>query len=137
MSCYKSSIEALQQLLNLGTSDRKIGDKVENSLAGCRITKTSNEISYMRNGIEYCFVEVTCSNGTQYGLQAYGEEANQLYKEANRCIMCGSIPREPKRSAIVEESIDGKNYVFDSMGCALIFKRLRNVMGEDAVALIV
>ena len=90
----------------------------------------------MRNGIEYCFVEVTCSDGTQYGLQAYGE-ANQLYKEAYKCILCGSTPREPKRSAIVEESIDGKNYVFDSMGCALIFKRLRNVMGEDAVALIV
>ena len=109
---------------------------MENNLAGCRITKTSNEISYMRNGIEYCFVEVTCSDGTQYGLQAYGEEANQLYKEACRCIMCGSIPREPKRSAIVEESIDGKNYVFDSKGCALIFRRLRNVMGEESVALL-
>ena len=109
---------------------------MENNLAGCRITKTSNEISYMRNGIEYCFVEVTCSDGTQYGLQAYGQEANQLYKEANRCIMCGSIPREPKRSAIVEESIDGKNYVFDSNGCALIFRRLRNVMGEESVALL-
>ena len=58
MSCYKSSVEALQQLLQLGTSDRKIGDKMKNSLAGCQITKTSSEISYMRNGIEYCFVEV-------------------------------------------------------------------------------
>ena len=57
----------------------------------------------MRNGIEYIFVEVTCSDGTQYGLQAYGE----VY----RCILCGSTPREPKRSAIVEESIDGKNCV--------------------------
>jgi hypothetical protein len=31
MSCYKSSIEALQQLLHLGTSDRKIDDKMNNS----------------------------------------------------------------------------------------------------------
>jgi hypothetical protein len=31
----------------------------------------------MKNGIEYCFVEVTGSDGTQNG-QAYGEEANQL-----------------------------------------------------------
>jgi hypothetical protein len=90
----------------------------------------------MRNGIEYCFVEVTCSDGTQYGLQAYGEEANQLYKELYRCIMCGSTPREPKRSAIVEESIDGKNYAFDSNGCALTFRRLRNVLGEESVALL-
>ena len=136
MSCYKSSVEALQQLLHLGTPDGKIGDKMKNSLAGCQITKTSNEISYMRNRIEYCFVEVTFSDGTQYGLQAYGQEANQLYKEAYRCRMCGCTPIEPKRSAIVEESIDGKNYVFDSNGCALIFRRLRTVMGEESIALL-
>ena len=73
---------------------------------------------------------------TQYELQAYGEEANQLYKEAYRCIICGP-PRKPKRSVIVEETIDGENYIFDSNVCALIFKRLRIVMGEGAVALIV
>ncbi len=82
MSSYKSSIEALQQLLHLGTPDGKISDEIKNIVVGCRITKISNDISYMRNGIEYCFVEVTCSDETQYGLQAYGE-ANQLYKEAN------------------------------------------------------
>ena len=109
---------------------------MKNSLAGCQITKTSNEISYMRNGIEYCFVEVTCSDGTQYGLQAFWRRGpNRLYKEAYRCIMCGSTPREPKRSAIEEESIDGKKCV-DSNGCALIFRRLRNVMGEESVALL-
>jgi hypothetical protein len=74
---------------------------------------------------------------TQYELQAYGEEANQLYKEAYRCIICGSPPRKPKRSVIVEETIDGENYIFDSNVCALIFKRLMIVMGEGAVALIV
>ena len=67
---------------------------------------------------------------TQYELQAYGEEANQLYKEAYRCIICASPPRKPKRSVIVEETIDGENYIFDSNVCALIFKRLRIVMGE-------
>ena len=33
-------------------------------------------------------------------------------------IWSGSAPREPKKSAIVEQFIDGKNYVFDSDGCA-------------------
>jgi hypothetical protein len=114
MTCYKSSIEALQQLLHLGTPDGKISDKHSNSNgAHCQITKTSKDVSYMRNGMEYFFVEVTCSDGTQYGLQAY-EEANELYKEANRCITCGSAPREPKESPIVEQFINGKNYVFDN-----------------------
>jgi len=58
--------------------------------------------------MEYFFLEVTCSDGTQYGLQGYGEEASELYKEAYRCIMCGSAPGEPKRSAIIEQFIDGK-----------------------------
>ena len=81
MSCYKSSIEALAALLHLGTSDRKIGDKMKNSLAGCHITKTSNEISYMKNGIEYCFVEVTCSDGTQYGLKLMEKKPTNSIKK--------------------------------------------------------
>jgi hypothetical protein len=136
MTCYKSSIEALQQLLHLGTPDGKISDKSNSSIVHCQITKTSKDVSYMKNGMEYFFVEVTCSDGTQYGLQAFGEEASELYKEAYRCIMCGSAPREPKRSAVIEQSIDGKNYVFDSNGCALIYRRLRNVMGEETVAML-
>lgn len=129
MTCYKSSIDALQQLLRLGTPGGKIRDKISNNVVNCQITKTSKDIQYF-------FVEVTCSDGIQYGLQAYGEEANDLYKEAYRCIMCGNAPRESKRSAIVEQFIDGKNYVFDSNGCAMIYRRLRIVMGEETVAML-
>jgi hypothetical protein len=85
MSRYESSIEALQQLLHLGAPDGKANDKRENPIANCQITKTSKDVFYMRNGIEYCFIEVTCSDGTQYGLQAYGEEAKELYGEALFC----------------------------------------------------
>jgi hypothetical protein len=38
----------------------------------------------MTNGIEYCAVEITCDDATQYGIQAYGEEAVELHKEAFR-----------------------------------------------------
>jgi hypothetical protein len=81
MSRYESSVEALQQLLHLGVPDGKAYDKKENRIANCQITKTSKDVFYMRNGIEYCFIKVTCSDGTQYGLQAYGE-AKELYREA-------------------------------------------------------
>jgi hypothetical protein len=138
MSCYKSSIEALQQLLHLGIPDGKFnGERENNNIVNCQITKTSKDIFYMRNGIEYFFIEVTCSDGTQYGLQAYGEEAKELYREAYRCVMCGSPPREPKKSIIVEETIEGKHYTFDSTRCALIFKKLVNVMGEETSLLMV
>lgn len=138
MSSYKSSIEALQQLLHLGIPDGKVnGERENNNIVNCQITKTSKDIFYMRNGIEYYFIEVTCSDGTQYGLQAYGEEAKELYREAYRCVMCGSPPREPKKSIIVEETIEGKHYTFDSTRCALIFKKLVNVMGEETGTLMV
>jgi hypothetical protein len=38
------------------------------------------------NGMEHYFVEVTCEDGIQYGLQAYGEEAIALYKETMRAV---------------------------------------------------
>ena len=36
--------------------------------------------------MEHYFVEVTCSDGIQYGLQAYGEEAISLYKETMKSL---------------------------------------------------
>lgn len=83
MACYESSIEALKQLLHLGTHDRNASDKNTNA-THCYITKASNDVSDGKNGTEYYSVEVTCSNGTQYGIQAYGEEAIELYCEAHR-----------------------------------------------------
>ena len=45
--------------------------------------------------------------------------------------MCGMPPKELKKSTLVEERIDGTTYTFDNNGCALIFKKLRSVMGEE------
>jgi hypothetical protein len=45
--------------------------------------KTTEELRKMRNGIDYFFVEVTFSNGTQYGIHAYGEEAEELQHQAH------------------------------------------------------
>jgi hypothetical protein len=61
----------------------KEGKETYNRIS-CQITKMSDKISYMTNGIKYYFVEVTCSDGIQYGIQAYGEEAEHLYKEAHK-----------------------------------------------------
>jgi hypothetical protein len=38
------------------------------------------------NGMEHYFVEVTCEDGIQYGLQAYGEETTALYRETMRVL---------------------------------------------------
>jgi hypothetical protein len=37
----------------------------------------------LANGIPYCFAEVTCDNGSQFGITAYGDEAAELLKEVD------------------------------------------------------
>jgi hypothetical protein len=131
---YLNSIAALQQLLFSGPpppADTKEKEEDSKKNVHCHITKKSENISYMRNGIEYCSVEVTCDNGSQYRIQAYGDEAVDLYKEIYKCFMCGMPLKELKKSTLVEERIDDTTYTFDNNGCALIFKKLRSVMGED------
>jgi hypothetical protein len=72
MSSYNNSVDALRRLLSTGQS----------SPAGsCRITKIPQYVLHMTNGIEYCAVEITCDDATQYGIQSYGEEAIELRKE--------------------------------------------------------
>jgi hypothetical protein len=135
---YANSISALKQLLFSGPPPSDAKEEQEQEEGGsnkknihCHITKKSQNISHMRNGIECCSVEVTCENGSQYGIQAYGDEAIDLYKEIHKCFMCGMPPKELKKSTLVEERIDGTTYSFDNNGCALIFKKLRSVMGGE------
>src|SRR5919106_6157898 len=76
MASYTNSIHALIELLvpssNLSHS------------SSCSITKISQNISHLSNGIEYCLIEITCDDGIQYGIRAYGEEAATLHREAFR-----------------------------------------------------
>jgi hypothetical protein len=103
--------------------------------APCYITKRPQRISYTQDGIEYCFVEITCPDGVQYGIQAFGDEAIALYIEANRCFMCAKPPlqtaQEGKFGQANETVVEETHYNFDSSDCALIFKKLRNMYGND------
>ena len=69
---YASSIEALRDLLS-----------------SCQITEITTSLSHLTNGIECSFVEITCSDGNQFGLQAYGKESLEL----NR-VAVENIPKE-------------------------------------------
>ena len=53
---------------------------------GGMITKFSRNITTASNGLPYYFVEFTSTNGSQYGIQAYGEEATELYSEVMRIL---------------------------------------------------
>jgi hypothetical protein len=71
VAAYASSIDALHKLLTPASV-----------FGSCHITNITQDIRYTTNGVEYCAVEVTCDDNVQYGIQAYGEEAIELYREA-------------------------------------------------------
>jgi hypothetical protein len=50
------------------------------------ITQLSRSITTLSNGMPYYFVEFTSVDGSQYGIQAYGDEATELYTETMRTI---------------------------------------------------
>ena len=56
------------------------------SKKGGMVTQFSRNITTASNGLPYYFVEFTSTNGSQYGIQAYGEEATELYSEVRRIL---------------------------------------------------
>ncbi len=66
---YDSGTDALKQLLLLGKY-------------GARITRCPEKIIGLP-GESYYFVEVTSKEGTRYVIEAYGEEARELEREAS------------------------------------------------------
>ncbi len=68
---YLNSTDALQELIYLRRD-------------GGHISKSSDEIKILSNGMPYYYVEVTCDGGTQYSIEAYGEEAFQLQNHVVR-----------------------------------------------------
>ena len=51
-----------------------------------KITRYPESLRTLDNGVEHYFVEVTSREGIQYGLQAYGNEAVELYKQTMRAL---------------------------------------------------
>lgn len=65
---YGSSIEALKELVDSG--------------AGTQVVKITPRGYKLPNGVHYCSVEVKTLSG-EYLLQAYGNEATELYEKAS------------------------------------------------------
>jgi len=70
----RSAADALRELVS--------GKYPETSGLSYRVTRLSEEDAHLKNGVEYCSVEVTFANGVQYGIEAFGDEGARLRKEA-------------------------------------------------------
>ena len=72
---YRNSVDAFVQL----TSARQ-GSST--ATATTVITEISAKIGYLKNGIRHCSVQVAFASGDEYRIEALGEEAEALYREA-------------------------------------------------------
>jgi hypothetical protein len=141
------STEALEQFLKKNKKEVNINSNNESTTSNkelssfCSISKTINNILFIGNE-EYYHIELTCNDGTEYGIQAYGEEAKALYTRVNSYAFLGyheykgneleKIDKEEnyENFVLIRKAIDYvKDYTFDknSSGCLLIFKKLKDV----------
>lgn len=69
---YRNSIDAFEQLLSP------------------TVSQISVKSGRMQNGISYCIVQVLLANGEEYRIEAYDEEADELYKIAREqsALLC-------------------------------------------------
>ena len=83
---YQSSIDALRQLMSsnsqIGTTEYQ--GLSERGQSFCTITTIPNALFFTKSGIEYYFVEISCNNDVQYKIQAFGDEAVDLYREVRK-----------------------------------------------------
>lgn len=71
---YRNSIDAFTHL---------VSKERESSYRGkAEVARISAKMGCMQNGIRYCSVQVTFNNGEEYRIDAYGEEADELYSKA-------------------------------------------------------
>jgi len=69
---YRNSIDAFRQLLSPA------------------VRQISAKNGRMQNGISYCIVQVLLASGEEYRIEAYDEEADELYKAAEEqsALLC-------------------------------------------------
>ena len=142
---YYSSIGALQQILlyrptRNGNNDGKVSN-MDKSSTFCSISNSPNNILYMGNGEEYYHLELVCNDDTEYGIQAYGEEAKALYREVKECGLSSHVAEErrpleldidkkdkEKRNLLKREIDYITSFSFDDKnGYYLVFKKFKDV----------
>jgi len=73
-------------------------------------------------------VEVTCDDGKQFAIQGYGDEAQELFVEAHRCMLCGSFTGQMKKELTKEIVNDGQIVLVDN-NCRGLLRKIESVYG--------
>lgn len=83
----RTVIDALRDLL--------AGKYEESKGLSWTITRLTDPSVRLPNGITYCFTEVTFSDGSQYGMEGFGDDAMKLYEESLQYRKIGARQSAP------------------------------------------
>ena len=126
---YENSLVALHKILEI---PRATGaESIHSPDVTCKITTIPTQITYLENGIKYYCIEVTCEDGRQYAIQAYGDEAETLFSEAHKCVLCGNSIKEEEKRSLIEKKTENGHLVFIENNCQEPFKRFESVYGKE------
>jgi hypothetical protein len=143
---YYRSIGALQQILSYRPIRNNNNDSKDTGMnkpsSFCFISNAPNNILYIGNGQEYYHLELVCKDDTEYGIQAYGEEAKALYGEVKESGHINNVAQEQsplqsdfgtkedkEKSDSLKRDIDYMtSFSFeDKNGYYLVFKKTKDV----------
>jgi hypothetical protein len=97
-----------------------------------RISFIPEKIIYMNNGIEYYYIEVEGTDSSKFIINAYGSEAQDLFEEAHRCVICGRrICGKDDKTIMVRYRNDEKRDLFVEAGCMKLLKKFEIVYGKE------
>jgi len=86
----------------------------------------------MNNGIEYYYIEVEGTDSSKFIINAYGSEAQDLFEEAHRCVICGRrICGKDDKTIMVRYRHDEKRDLFVEDGCMKLLKKFEIVYGKE------
>jgi hypothetical protein len=97
-----------------------------------RLSFLPERVIYMNNGIEYYYVEAEDTDGSRFIINAYGLEAEDLFEEVHKCIICGrSIFRKNENTNLIRYQVDENRNLFVEANCINLLKKLEIAYGKE------
>jgi hypothetical protein len=97
-----------------------------------RFSLLPEKIIYMNNGIEYYYVEVEGTDGSKFVINAYGPEAQDLFEEVHKCVICGRpICEKNENSSLITYHPDEKRNLFVEPCCMTLLKKFEIAYGKE------
>ncbi len=97
-----------------------------------RLSFLPEKVISMNNGIEYYYVEAEGTDGSRFIINAFGSEAEDLFEEVHKCIICGRSIRGKNENANLIRYQAGENRnLFVEANCINLLKKLEIAYGKE------